>query len=73
VEWKLTPQSGGTRVRMEHSGFGLQNASAYDAMSGGWRQVVNRLEQVSAASDDRWTEAAAWSRRLAQDRRPDPP
>ncbi len=48
VEWNLTPEPGGTRVRMEHSGFEPENASAYDAMSGGWRQVVERLEQVSA-------------------------
>ena len=25
-----------------------QNASAFDAMSDGWRQMVERLEQVSA-------------------------
>ena len=48
VEWNLTPEPGSTRVRMEHSGFEPENASAYDAMSGGWRQVVERLEQVSA-------------------------
>jgi uncharacterized protein YndB with AHSA1/START domain len=50
VEWVLTPQSGGTRVRMEHSGFGPHNTTAYDVMSGGWLHVVERLEQVSAAA-----------------------
>lgn len=47
VEWTLTPVSGGTRVRMEHSGFGPQNASAHETMSGGWPRVLERLEQVS--------------------------
>ena len=47
VEWTLTPVSGGTRVRMEHSGFGPQNASAYGTMSGGWPRVLERLERVT--------------------------
>jgi uncharacterized protein YndB with AHSA1/START domain len=53
VEWTLTPEAGGTRVRMQHSGFGPQNASAYDAMSQGWPRVIERLEQVSASSAER--------------------
>src|SRR5579883_1139073 len=52
VEWTLTPEPGGTRVRMEHSGFGPQNAPAYDAMSGGWPRVLERLEQASATLGD---------------------
>ena len=47
VEWTLTPVPGGTRVRMEHSGFGPQNASAYETMTGGWPRVLERLEQAS--------------------------
>ncbi|MHB2038881.1 MAG: SRPBCC family protein [Acidiferrobacteraceae bacterium] len=47
VEWTLTPVPGGTRVRMEHSGFGPQNASAYETMSGGWPRVLDRLEHVT--------------------------
>jgi uncharacterized protein YndB with AHSA1/START domain len=47
VEWTLTPVAGGTRVRMEHSGFGPQNASAYETMSGGWLRILERLEHVS--------------------------
>jgi uncharacterized protein YndB with AHSA1/START domain len=47
VEWTLTPVSGGTRVRMEHSGFGPQSASAYETMSGGWPRVLERLERVT--------------------------
>ena len=47
VEWTLTEVSGGTRVRMEHSGFGPRNASAYDVMSGGWPRVLERLEEAA--------------------------
>ena len=48
VEWTLTPVPGGTRLRMEHSGFRPQNGSAYATMSGGWPTVVDRLEKVIA-------------------------
>lgn len=50
VEWTLTEVSGGTRVRMEHSGFGPRNASAYDVMSGGWPRVLERLDQAAGTS-----------------------
>lgn len=49
LEWTLTPVPGGTRVRMEHSGFKPHNASAYETLSGGWPRVLDRLEQVVAA------------------------
>jgi uncharacterized protein YndB with AHSA1/START domain len=48
VEWILTPVTGGTRVRMEHSGFRPQNDSAYTTMSGGWPTVLERLQGVTA-------------------------
>lgn len=50
VEWTLTPVAGGTRVRMEHSGFRPQNESAYTAMSGGWPTILERLQKVTAIS-----------------------
>ncbi len=50
VEWLLSPEPGGTRVRMEHSGFGPRNEMAFDAMSSGWPRGLERLEQVSAAA-----------------------
>jgi uncharacterized protein YndB with AHSA1/START domain len=50
VEWVLTPAPVGTRVRMEHSGFGPPNESAYEAMSVGWPRGLERLEQISAAA-----------------------
>jgi len=48
VEWTLTRVAGGTRVRMEHSGFRPQNESAYTTMSGGWPRILERLENVAA-------------------------
>ena len=50
VEWTLTPVQGGTRVRMEHSGFGPQNTSAHETMSAGWPRVLERLERLSGTS-----------------------
>jgi uncharacterized protein YndB with AHSA1/START domain len=50
VEWTLTPVAGGTRVRMEHSGFSQQNDSAYTTMSGGWPTILERLEKVTSES-----------------------
>jgi uncharacterized protein YndB with AHSA1/START domain len=50
VDWTLTPVAGGTRVRMEHSGFSPQNDSAYTTMSGGWPTVLERLEKVTSES-----------------------
>jgi uncharacterized protein YndB with AHSA1/START domain len=50
VEWVLTSEPGGTRVRMEHSGFGPRNEMAFDAMSSGWPRGLERLGQVSATA-----------------------
>lgn len=45
VEWTLTPVPGGTRVRMEQSGFRPANEIAYTTMSGGWPRMLERLEK----------------------------
>jgi uncharacterized protein YndB with AHSA1/START domain len=50
VEWLLSPEPGGTRVRMEQSGFGPGNAMAFEAMSSGWLRGLERLEQVLASA-----------------------
>ena len=50
VEWVLSPEPTGTRVRMEHSGFGPRNEMAFEAMSSGWPWGLERLEQVSATA-----------------------
>ncbi len=48
VTWTLTPHRGGTRVRMEHSGFRPQDESGYRGMGGGWPRVLERLENIAA-------------------------
>jgi uncharacterized protein YndB with AHSA1/START domain len=50
VEWVLSPEPAGTRVRMEHSGFKPRNEMAFEAMSSGWPRGLERLEQVSATA-----------------------
>lgn len=49
VTWTLLPVDAGTRLTMMHAGFELpRNQGAYDAMSPGWGQVLQRLEQAVA-------------------------
>ena len=48
VTWTLNPVEGGTRLRLVHSGFRLpENDSAYEKMSAGWTQVLERLEAIA--------------------------
>src|SRR5262249_45693514 len=47
VEWTLSPDAGGTRVRMEHSGFRDEDEVAYQAMSKGWQQVLDRFHKTA--------------------------
>lgn len=51
VAWTLTPVAGGTRVRMEQSGFRPEDEAGYRAMSGGWPHILAGLERVSGAAD----------------------
>jgi uncharacterized protein YndB with AHSA1/START domain len=46
VTWTLTPQSGGTHVRMEQAGFRSQDEAGYKGMGGGWPRILERLEKV---------------------------
>jgi len=49
VTWTLTPEAGGTRLMLVHSGFVLpRNAHAHASMSGGWRTLLGRLAAVVA-------------------------
>jgi uncharacterized protein YndB with AHSA1/START domain len=49
VTWTLTPVEGGTKVRMVHDGFvSPRNDMGYDAMSGGWANVVKSIAKVAA-------------------------
>lgn len=48
VTWTLAKASGGTRVRLVHSGFVTpRNDSAFTKMSAGWVKVVERLRPIA--------------------------
>jgi uncharacterized protein YndB with AHSA1/START domain len=53
VTWTLAPApDGGTRLRLEHTGFGPKNAFAHEMMSKGWRgHVGERMKSVLATVD----------------------
>jgi uncharacterized protein YndB with AHSA1/START domain len=51
VTWTLTPEAGGTRVRMEHAGFRAENELAFTMMSPGWNRIVERIADVIAAEE----------------------
>lgn len=48
VTWTLTQSEGGTRLHLEHAGFGPQNESAFKTMGGGWPKVVQRIGAIAA-------------------------
>ena len=51
VLWTLTPVEGGTRVRMEQSGFRPDQKAAYQGANYGWQKFFSGLEPVLAALD----------------------
>ncbi|MDQ2833148.1 MAG: SRPBCC domain-containing protein [Acidobacteriota bacterium] len=51
VEWTLVPTSGGTLVRMEHSGFRADQEAAYKGATYGWQKFMGGLEEVVAGMD----------------------
>jgi len=51
VTWTLTPVKGGTRVRMEQSGFRPEEEANYRGASYGWQRMVGALERVVAGLD----------------------
>lgn len=46
VTWTLTPTEGGTRVRMEQSGFTADQEQAYQGANYGWQRFFGGLERV---------------------------
>ena len=49
VTWDLSTVAGGTHVRMVHDGFRSPgNDMGYDAMSGGWKTVLDRIGAIAA-------------------------
>ena len=49
VEWTLEPTSGGTRLRMEQSGFRDDQEANYRGATYGWQKFLAGLERVVAA------------------------
>lgn len=48
VTWRLTPVPGGTRLRMEQSGFRADQPHFYHGASMGWPRFIARLEALLA-------------------------
>jgi len=46
VTWTLTPAGGGTHLRMEQSGFRLDQEAAYRGANYGWQRFIGNLERV---------------------------
>ena len=51
VTFTLSPTAGGTRLRMEQSGFAPAQKQAFGGAQAGWRQFFGKLEQVVARGD----------------------
>jgi uncharacterized protein YndB with AHSA1/START domain len=46
ITWRLSPESSGTRLYLEHAGFDLESPlgkMAYEGMGGGWPAVLERI------------------------------
>jgi uncharacterized protein YndB with AHSA1/START domain len=48
VVWTLVATSGGTLVRMEHSGFRSDQDASYKGATYGWQKFIGSLERVVA-------------------------
>jgi len=46
VAWTLTPTAGGTLLRMEHSGFRVDQEAAYKGAGYGWQKFIGQLDGV---------------------------
>jgi uncharacterized protein YndB with AHSA1/START domain len=51
VTWTLTPTGTGTHLRMEQSGFRLDQQQAYQGAKYGWQRFFANLEQILARID----------------------
>ncbi|WLW63496.1 SRPBCC domain-containing protein [Achromobacter aegrifaciens] len=52
VTWSLTPQDGGTSLRMEQSGFPSPTALSYVRLGATWPSFLDRLDQLIGSLDD---------------------
>jgi uncharacterized protein YndB with AHSA1/START domain len=46
VKWTLTPTEGGTHLRMEQSGFSMDQENNYKGAQYGWKHFLGGLERV---------------------------
>lgn len=51
VTWILTPNEGGTLLRMEHSGFPSEESASYKGAKYGWTNFIGNLERVVGELD----------------------
>jgi uncharacterized protein YndB with AHSA1/START domain len=51
VTFTLTPTSAGTHLRVEQAGFRPNQKQAFGGANQGWRQFLEKLEQVLARAD----------------------
>jgi len=51
VTWTLTPTDGGTRLRMEQTGFRADQEQAYQGAKAGWPRFFAKLDEVAAWGD----------------------
>jgi uncharacterized protein YndB with AHSA1/START domain len=54
VTWTLTAIKGGTRVRMEQSGFRPEDEGNYQGASYGWQKYIGGLERVVAGLEGKY-------------------
>jgi uncharacterized protein YndB with AHSA1/START domain len=47
VAWTLTPTASGTHIRMEQSGFRMDQDHAYKGASYGWQKFIGNLDRVA--------------------------
>lgn len=59
VTWTLTEEAGGTRVRMEQSGFRPEDEAGFKGMGGGWPRIFERLEQVAGSEPNQQSASRA--------------
>jgi uncharacterized protein YndB with AHSA1/START domain len=51
VTFTLTPTATGTHLRMEQAGFGPNQKQAYGGAHAGWKQFLEKLDQLLARND----------------------
>ena len=48
IQYRLTPEGNGTRLKVTHRAFGLIPAEHREGMDEGWDQILDRIAQLAA-------------------------